>query len=90
MNSILSSIVGGVNEQNNIVNSVRAADWTAERAIIVSNVNGSKSNEKEIVLALILPVPKVKFIPTVKTHRYEKKPLMASRKSGRNTLAHKR
>ena len=37
MSWIDASIVGGVNEQNSIVNRVRAADWTAERAIIASN-----------------------------------------------------
>ena len=37
MNLILSSIVGGVNEQNSIVNSVRAADWTAKWVIFAGN-----------------------------------------------------
>ena len=37
MSLILSSIVGGVNEKNGIVNSVQANDWTAKRAIIASN-----------------------------------------------------
>ena len=34
---IVSSIVGGVNEQNSIVNKC-ADDWLAERVIIASNV----------------------------------------------------
>ena len=37
MSLIISSIVGGVNEQNNIVNSVREDNLTAERTIIASN-----------------------------------------------------
>ena len=34
---IVSGIVGGVDEQNSILNNVCADDWTAERAIIASN-----------------------------------------------------
>ena len=37
MNLIVSKIVEGVNEQNSIVNKC-VHDWTAERAIIASNV----------------------------------------------------
>ena len=37
MNLIVSSIVAGVNEHNNIKNCVRADDWTDKRAIIASN-----------------------------------------------------
>ena len=38
MRLIVSSIVGGVYEQNSIVKKICADDWTAERAIIASNV----------------------------------------------------
>ena len=37
MSFIVSSIVGGVNEQNSILNTVCADDWTAESAIKASN-----------------------------------------------------
>ena len=37
MNLIVSPIVGGVNEQSSIVNSVYVDDWTADKAIISSN-----------------------------------------------------
>ena len=37
MNLIVSSIVGGVNEHNSIVNSVGVDDLTADRAIIASD-----------------------------------------------------
>ena len=37
MSLVVLSIVGGINEQNNIVNIVRVDDWIAEWAIIGSN-----------------------------------------------------
>ena len=37
MNLTVSSIIGGVNEHNSIVNNVCAHDWTADRPIIASN-----------------------------------------------------
>ena len=37
MNLIVSSIVGGVNEHNSIVNSVGVDDWTTEGETIASN-----------------------------------------------------
>ena len=37
MSLILLCIVGDVSEQNSMMNSVQADDWTAERAIIASN-----------------------------------------------------
>ena len=37
MSLILSSIDGGVNEQNSIMNGVHVDVWTAERAIITGN-----------------------------------------------------
>ena len=37
MSLIVSSIVGGINEQNSIVKNVCVDDWTAELAIIVSD-----------------------------------------------------
>ena len=41
-NLVVSYIVGGVNEQNSNVNSLRVDDWTTERAIIASNVTKIK------------------------------------------------
>ena len=38
MSLLVSSIVGCVNEQKSTVTNVRAYDWTAELAIIASNV----------------------------------------------------
>ena len=38
MRLIVSSIVGGVYEQNSTVKKICADDWTAERTIIASNV----------------------------------------------------
>ena len=40
----VSSNVGGVNEQDSIVNKC-ANDWTAERAIIASNVHNEHLSE---------------------------------------------
>ena len=37
MSLIVSSIVGGINEQNSIVKNVCADDWTAKCAIIASD-----------------------------------------------------
>ena len=37
MNLTVSSLVGGVNYQNSIVNKFRGDDWTDERATIASN-----------------------------------------------------
>ena len=39
MRLIVSSIILGVSEQNNIVNKCGADNWTAESTIIASNVN---------------------------------------------------
>ena len=43
MSSIVSSIVGGVNEQNSIVNTVCVDNWTAELSTIASNVTDAQS-----------------------------------------------
>ena len=37
MSFMVSNIVGGVNEQNSIVNNVGTDDFTAEKAIVDSN-----------------------------------------------------
>ena len=47
MNLTVSSIVGGVNEHNSIVNKCCAHDWIAERAIIASK---SLHSRKSFVL----------------------------------------
>ena len=39
MNLIGTGVVGGVNEQNSIVNTVCADDWTVESAIKASNAS---------------------------------------------------
>ena len=43
MGQLVLCIVGGVNEQNNIVQNVLVYDWIAKRAIIASNVYNSNS-----------------------------------------------
>ena len=63
MNLIVSGIVGGINEQNNIVNNVCADDWTAERAIIASNG-----------VAAIFALPQYYCIFKIKDNIYKSKP----------------
>ena len=50
MNLSVWGIVGGVNEQNNIVNTVRTDDWAAESAIKASN---DKRKQKHITSHMI-------------------------------------
>ena len=53
MNLIVSSVDEGVSKHNSIVNSVGVDDWTAERAIIASNV---------ICVAVVIVLSKLKIL----------------------------
>ena len=46
MSSIVSSIVGGVNEQNSIGINVHGDDWATEMSTIASNDSKRRSNQE--------------------------------------------